>query len=249
MTQKHHTRLKSAKVLFEYISYIDIIYIHIIYHISYKMVHILRFKLSDNIVELINEFAIKNKSLERKEYKKEWNKWMELNERVINEEIERMNKLGYNECIKDKMFKSGRYYFRKKHTCMPVTNVKPNDIEGLARARANGTDTNEVVAKAQKKRLYIKLSNTILNSMDSHIKKYEEYTPANGHKHYCLNHIDLLRKEKKECGMENIDEFLKKIKKTYKNRYFIINQKCNIQKQSMQKSNMQKQSMQKHTKG
>jgi hypothetical protein len=202
------------------------------------MVHILRFKLSDNIVELINEFAIKNKSLERKEYKKEWNKWMELNERIVNEEIERMNKLGYNECVKDKMFKSGRYYFRKKDTGMPA-NVKPYEAEGVARAAE---------ANAQKKRLYIKLSNTILNSMDSHIKKYEEYTPANGHKHYCLNHIDLLNKEKKECGMENIDEFLEKIKKTYKNRYFIINQKQSIQKQSIQKQSIQKQSIQKVSK-
>jgi hypothetical protein len=36
-----------------------------------------------------------------------------------------------------------------------------------------------------------------------------------------------LREEKKLIDMNNIDEFLEKIKKTYKNRYFIINKKNN----------------------
>jgi hypothetical protein len=51
----------------------------------------------------------------------------------------------------------------------------------------------------------------------------KDYTPANGHKQFCLNNIDILREEKKRIDMNNIDEFLEKIKKTYKNRYFIIN--------------------------
>lgn len=177
------------------------------------MVHILRFKFSDNIVTLINNFSIKNKSLERKEYKKEWNHFMEFNDRVINEEIERIKNLGYNECVKDKMFKAGRYYFRKKYTDtgMPEANsVMPSHVT------------------VPKKRAYIKISSNLLNSMDTHIQKNinnKSYTPANGHKMYCLNHMELLRKEKKEIGMDSIDMFLGKIKKTYKNRYFLISQK------------------------
>ena len=175
---------------------------------------ILRFKLSDNVMESINQFAIKNKSLDRKMYKEEWNKWMELNERIVNEEIKRMNNLGYNECVKDKMFKAGRYYFRKK-------------APQAMKAHAHEEQAHEEQAY---KRQYIKLTSDMLDSIDSHIKRNimnKDYTPANGHKQFCLNNIDILREEKKRIDMNNIDEFLEKIKKTYKNRYFIINKKNN----------------------
>lgn len=183
----------------------------ILYHrfVIFKMVNILRFKLSNNVMESINQFAIKNKSLDRKMYKEEWNKWMELNERIVNEEIKRMNNLGYNECVKDKMFKAGRYYFRKK---------APQAMKAHAHE------------EAAYKRQYIKLTSDMLDSIDSHIKRNimnKDYTPANGHKQFCLNNIDILREEKKLIDMNNIDEFLEKIKKTYKNRYFIINKKNN----------------------
>ena len=165
-------------------------------------------------MESINQFAVKNKTLDRKLYKQEWNKWMELNERIVNEEIMRMNNLGYNECVKDKMFKAGRYYFRKK---APQATKAQSQTESESESDAC-------------KRQYIKLSSYMLDSIDSHIKRNimnKDYTPANGHKQFCLNNIHILREEKKRIDMNNIDEFLEKIKKTYKNRYFITNKKNN----------------------
>jgi hypothetical protein len=180
------------------------------------MVNILRFKLSDNVMESISQFAKTNQLTDRKVYKQEWNKWLELNDRMVNEEINRMNTLGYDnekEDIKDKMFKAGRYYFRKKSMI--------NDANEKTK-----TNTNT-------KREYIKLTNNILNMIDNHIQQNinnKNYTPANGYKQFCLNNISMLCQEKKDIGKKNIvmcnnNVFLEKIKKTYKNRHFIINQR------------------------
>jgi hypothetical protein len=214
------------------------------------MVNILRFKFSDEVMQSIQTFAKTNKMLDRKDYKQEWNKWMQLNERMVNEEIDRINNLGYNECVKDKMFKAGRYYFRKKNTDVSVQNVdvvmsetnnmpKANDVMSetnnmpktdVVMSETNNMPNADVVVQETKKRQYIKLTNETLVIIDNHIKQNinnKDYTPANGHKQFCLNHIQLLKKEMVNIKMNNVDEFFEKIKKTYKNRYFIINQAIN----------------------
>jgi len=75
-----------------------------------------RFKLDDSIVELISHFAKIHMMDDRKTYKNEWNIYYENHREVFDREIQRLTELGYNnkEPIKDKMFKAGRYYFRKK---------------------------------------------------------------------------------------------------------------------------------------
>jgi hypothetical protein len=196
------------------------------------MVNILRFKFSDDVMQSIQTFAKTNKMLDRKVYKQEWNKWMQINERMVNEEIDRINNLGYNECVKDKMFKAGRYYFRKKNTGIEVPKadvVMPKADVVVPKADVVMPKA-DVVVQETKKRQYIKLTNETLVIIDNHIKQNinnKDYTPANGHKQFCLNHIQLLKKEMINIKMYNIDEFFEKIKKTYKNRYFIINKKNN----------------------
>jgi len=173
---------------------------------------ILRFKLSDIVMESISQFSKIYQNSDRKVYKEEWNKWMISNEQMVNDEINRMNKLGYNECVKDKMFKAGRYYFRKKDT-----NDRREDI----------VQDNDIDIEKKDKRKYIKLNQKILDLIDVHIKMSidnEHYTPANGYTQFCLKNIPSLREERKNMQNEmDTDEFLNKIKKTYKNRYFIVN--------------------------
>ena len=71
------------------------------------------------------------------------------------------------------------------------------------------------------------MDTAILSSMDKHITeniKSENYTPAEGYSEFCKNNVELLRTEITRLINNGIngDDISSKIKKTYKNRYYII---------------------------
>ena len=163
---------------------------------------IYRYKFSNDIMTMITEFAKIHQFDERKIYKENWIKWVDENNDSITDEITRLTRLGYDGDIPDKMFKAGRYYFRKK----------------------NMTDNK----KQQIRRSYITMSSDILDAMDTHIGlsiKNDDFSPASGYIHFCINHVALLEIEiNRLCSETTIkaNEMIDKVKKTYKNRYFII---------------------------
>jgi len=107
--------------------------------------------------------------------------------------------LGYEGDVLDKMFKSARYYFRKKST------VKPEPKE---------------------RRKYVGIQKELLDAMDNHIisgLNKEDYKPSEGFNDFCTNNIDALKNEVERLLSNNLaaDDIMKKVKKTYKNRYFM----------------------------
>lgn len=166
-----------------------------------KKVNVYRFKFTDTVVECITKFAKIHQYDDRHTYKEAWLEWLKENEKLVETETARLEELGYDKDVKDKMFKSGRYYFRKKngHTTTPV-----------------------------KRRDYITIDHSILVAMDAHIQKNingDDYTPAKGYDMFCEEHQDLLAREISQLLKTNTIEaqdLADKIKKTYKNRYFIV---------------------------
>ena len=77
-------------------------------------IFIYRFKFCNEIMDLITEFSKVHQFDDRKIYKEKWELWLEENSDAVDEEITRLNRLGYEGNIIEKMFKAGRYYFRKK---------------------------------------------------------------------------------------------------------------------------------------
>ena len=108
--------------------------------------------------------------------------------------------LGYDGDIFDKMFKSARYYFRKK-----------------------STEKKEPA----KRRIYVGSQKDLLEVMDDHIKSNinsAKFKPSEGFDEFCKQNVALLKEEVSilcRAGMTNSDEIKAKIKKTYKNRYFL----------------------------
>jgi len=166
-------------------------------------ISIYRFKFTTEIMEIITQFAKIHQFDDRLLYKELWGKWVEENNDMITDEITRLKRLGYEGDILDKMFKAGRYYFRKKN------------------------NTNED-KKQQVRRNYITMGIDVLDAMDLHIcaaMKKNDFSPASGYIDFCKNNIELLTIEIKRLCAEstiNSSELSLKIKKTYKNRYFII---------------------------
>ena len=162
--------------------------------------NIYRFKFTDEIMNYLTSFAKQHQYVDRNTYKEAWLIWIEENDNIICEECSRLEKLGYHGNVKDKMFKASRYYFRKKPNSKPEPKSRKN---------------------------YVTIEPEILMLMDDHIKRNMEntdYTPAKGYSDFCETNLNNLIDEVARLVENNLskDEISTKIKKTYKNRYFII---------------------------
>jgi hypothetical protein len=187
-----------------------------------------RFEFESDIMELIERFAIVHQYDERKAYKEQWSNWYNENKEDMEREITRMIEIGYVGDVKDKMFKAGRYYFRKK-------NIKNKEEQAQTQGETIDDDIKlhavnpAVVVTEKKRRNYITMLEATLNAMDDHIKTSlandEEFKPSDGYAKFCENNVFVLRTEIQRMVGENImnkNDISDKIKKTYKNRYYMI---------------------------
>ena len=160
---------------------------------------IYRYKLDDNFVNELSRFAKVHQYDSRHDFKDAWNVWIEDNDDIINIEIRRLTGLNYSGDVLDKMFKSARYYFRKKGDIAPV--VKPRNT-------------------------YVCVQKQLLEEMDSHILKNmhtAQYKPSSGFIAFCFEYSDLVKSELHRLAEDGDEKKTTlKIKKTYKNRYFIV---------------------------
>jgi hypothetical protein len=106
--------------------------------------------------------------------------------------------LGYDGNVDDKMYTSVRYYFRKKYQ------------------------------KEKKTRsIRVKINKEILQLMDEHINKNKlivGYTPQTGYYDFCKENDDMIKREMLNLlqQIEDADNIKTKVKKTYKNRFYLL---------------------------
>lgn len=77
---------------------------------------IYRFKFTEEFMKDMWIFSKIHQYDHRKDFKEAWVLWLKDNEEIVSQEIVRLQDLRYEGDILDKMFKSARYYFRKKST-------------------------------------------------------------------------------------------------------------------------------------
>ena len=164
-------------------------------------VSIYRYKFTDDFTKELYTFSKVHQYDHRKDFKEAWDIWIEDNDNLVDDEVRRLTNLGYDGDIIDKMFKSALYYFRKKNN-----------------------EKNE----PQKRRVYIGVQKDLLDSMDEHIISNinnKDYKPSEGFSLFCKEKIELLKEEVNnlcKAGFTDHIEIKDKIKKTYKNRYFML---------------------------
>jgi len=166
-----------------------------------KNQNIYRYKIADDITERLYQFSKIHQYDHRKDFKAAWDIWLEENEELVTYEKRRLLNLGYDGDVLDKMFKSARYYFRKKSTEKKTPKERRN---------------------------YIGVDKTLLSAMDEHLKKSKDIKPELSFDEFCKENMECLKNEVSrliEFGFEDSKEIQNKIKKTYKNRYFMIHKK------------------------
>ena len=174
---------------------------------------VFRYNFNDNIVDAVTEFAKTHEHDCAADYKEAWVLWCGDNEEIIRIETGRLTGIGYGGDVLDKMYKAGRYYFRTKKTAKTVPKTRRN---------------------------YISVDGALISKMDKHIDeniKDYDFSPARG--------FDLFEKAEQkaiedeilrlndETKHENVNvEMSQKIKKTYKNRYFILSRRFKVSSSS-----------------
>lgn len=162
---------------------------------------IFRFKFTEEFMEELYKFSKIHQYDERKDFKEAWQLWVDENIELIDIESRRLNILGYEGDILNKMFKSARYYFRKK---------------------------SSVPVEPKKRRQYISVNHELLEAMDTHIKtniRNDGYQPKTGFVSFCKQNEVILKQTISnifEQGINDTELIQTKLKKTYKNRYFIL---------------------------
>jgi hypothetical protein len=166
-----------------------------------------RFKLSDEIMGEISEFARVHRYDSKDDFKESWTSWIGENATTIASEKERLDGMGFDGDLIKKMYVSARYYFKNK------------------------TDVDEA---PKKRRKYVTIDKTFIKLIDSYILNaivdgnQDVYKPANCFQGFIQEHSDetarLVRTLLSDGTLEN-DDIIAKIKKTFKNRYFVITNK------------------------
>ena len=125
---------------------------------------IYRYKFTDDFTNELYKFSKVHQYDHRNDFKEAWVKWSEDNSDIIINETERLLVLGYQneDNIDDKMFKSARYYFRKK------SPIKP---------------------EPKQRRQYISVDHDLLAAMDRHIANNIYNKPTKRHIIYFLNYL------------------------------------------------------------
>lgn len=165
---------------------------------------IYRYKFTEEFMKDLYNFSKIHQYDERKDFKEAWKLWTEDNEEIIDKEINRLLSLGYDGDILTKMYKSARYYFRKKS----YEKKEP-----------------------KQRRQYISVNRELLDLMDQHIELNiykEDYQPKTAFVSFCKENEAILKETITKIfaqGIKDSQLIENKIKKTYKNRYFIITNK------------------------
>jgi len=171
-------------------------------HVDWQPV-IHRFKLTDIVMEELHTFAKIHQYDDRRDFKDAWKEWTESNSELIQDEQMRLCELGFRGDLLTKMYKSARYYFRTKSD----QQVEP-----------------------KQRRNYVSVNKELLKAMDDHIKaniSREHYQPKLGFQTFCTDSEALLEETIAKITDALTDKAVihNKLKKTYKNRYFMITSK------------------------
>jgi len=160
-----------------------------------------RYKFTDELSHKMHEFSKIHAEDDRETFKEAFDEWKKDNTDIISKENKRLESDGYTGDIYKKIYSSVRYYYRKK------SNKK--------------TD-------AKQRRKYITINREFLDSMDGHIMtSYRNYDrkPADAYEDFMARYSDEVSNETESIMSNHTitkEDTYAKIKKTYKNRYFLF---------------------------
>jgi hypothetical protein len=212
-----------------------------LHKISGISLQVFRYNFDEGFMDELTAFAKVHEHDSRLDFKDAWKTWMTENKELVDAETDRLVQLGFAGDVADKMFKSVRYYFRKKSL---VPSVQP------VRKTYDTLHKPVLVAMDDQIRTQIKI-NVIETKPDADgnvPSAVSTISPAEGFANFCDEHqliiLDAIRSLHAACACdadiydghgdnilppvasqfnrENMVGYMNKLKKTYKNRFYNI---------------------------
>ena len=141
-----------------------------------------RYEFTKPFCEILEQFARLHKYDDRKVFKEAWLAWTEENREWIGKECDALQASGYTGDSLDKMFKSARYYFRKK----------------------------SVVEKDKSPRkAYTKVDADLLKEMDAYIQEHFSMKPHDCYAQFCAKFSEELAVDMREHGEDKLKKTFK----------------------------------------
>jgi hypothetical protein len=159
---------------------------------------IYRHKFTSEISAKIAEFSAVNTDSSLADFKAQWTSFLITNKDAIEQETRRLNREGMTADVVEKMFTSARYWHTKKQY-------------------------KTVIDKTSKS--YVTTSRAFLEAIDVHIQKTgHAMKPSDAFADFCEQNLEILKREITHLKVANLsaDDIRTKIKKTYKNRHFVM---------------------------
>ena len=211
-----------------------------------------RFEFSKEFITELSRFSKVHQYDERHTYKKEWSAWKSNPEiaEIMEMEKRRLEENGYVGDIEDKMFKSGRYYFRKKTasstsstlTMMNATTSTPSStpstpISPLEAEEAHDDEphtpsasTGQAASTAKHRKPYITMSKPCIRMMDAHIKIHSaksDFKPS-----LCYDNFYNEKMSSAEMALE-IDKIIEKYENARRSRTIATDTQTQTQTQTV----------------
>ena len=187
-----------------------------------------RFKYTPDFQQRLSEFATKHADKSKKEFDVCFKNWCSINKEHVDNEYQTLVNQGYNRDFQHRMYLSVRYYFRNKK--------KKGDNANNMLSRS-GKHTTCKSDKKKTKLKYVRIADELKTLMKQHIydNKGNNKSPKEmfGLFHNSANEeIQRFLKSEKTKLQENgysDKDVLFRIKKTYKNQYFVALRKSKSQ--------------------
>jgi hypothetical protein len=173
-----------------------------------------RFSFSKEFNNELLNFSKLHQDDDRKTFKTSWEKWIDDEQirSLINLEIKEKKRQGFAGDIFDKIYKSSRYYFRKK----PDEAVEPKKRKDYSR-----------VSKEFLKCIDLHIQSEIdTNITKNDIVSVISISPEQAYNNFCSKHKSQLTTEiVRMKSQQSPEDFVQKFKKTFKNRFYLYREK------------------------
>jgi hypothetical protein len=185
-----------------------------------------RHAFSKDVIDTLNEFSRIHRHDDLTDFKKYWGVLLHDNRVLFSTEHDRLVEGGFKGNVMDAMFKSSRFYYRKLHL-----NNNPTKSVNKKRYMCLTDDFLHSIDKHIERTISLKLSSSSCKDSSSFIS---HVNPATSYTDFCSTHLTDIRievdtlianiKAKNDSPLSG-EDIIFKFKKTYKNRFYVIQRK------------------------